>query len=86
MGSMKNQPPMASTEPTAKAKMTSSEKWRRARARLPSPKVLATSALPPVPTIMPTEAKIITAGKIRFTAARAVLPAKLDTKNPSTMV
>ena len=53
---------------------------------MPSPKVLATSALPPVPTIMPTEAKIITAGKIRFTAARAVLPAKLDTKNPSTMV
>ena len=75
VGSMKNQPPMASIEPTAKAKPTSSEKWRRARGRSPSPKVLATSALPPVPIIMPTEASIMTAGKIRFTAASAVLPA-----------
>ena len=75
VGSMKNQPPRESTEPTTKAKMTSSEKWRRARGRSPSPKVLATRALPPVPIIMPTEARIITAGKIRFTAASAVLPA-----------
>ncbi len=55
--------------------MMSSEKWRRARGRSPSPKVLATRALPPVPIIMPTEARIMTAGKIRFTAASAVLPA-----------
>ena len=75
VGSMKNQPPRESTEPTTKAKMTSNEKWRRARDRSPSPKVLATSALPPVPIIMPTEASIIPAGKIKFTAASAVLPA-----------
>ena len=74
VGSMKNQPPRESTEPTTKAKMMSNEKWRRARGRSPSPKVLATRALPPVPIIMPTEAKIMTAGKIRFTAASAVLP------------
>ncbi len=80
---MKNQPPTASTLPSTKAKMMSSEKWRRARALSPSPRVLATSALPPVPIIMPKEASIITGGRMRFTAARAVLP---DTKKPSTMV
>ena len=44
----------------------------------------ATMALPPVPNINPTAASSIRKGIIKFTAAKGVLPAKLDTKNPST--
>ena len=41
-------------------------------------------ALPPVPNIKPAHPKIISMGMIKLTAAKGVLPAKLDTKNPST--
>ena len=46
--------------------------------------VRATTALPPVPSMKPTVAKIIRAGMMRFTAAKAVFPAKLETNTPST--
>ena len=46
----------------------------------PSPIVLATSALPPVPSIKPRDPIIMITGYIIFTAARAVLPIKFDTK------
>ena len=55
-----------------------------ARFELPSPKVFATSAVPPVPNIMPAVERIIKNGMMRLTAAKGVLPAKLETKNPST--
>ena len=50
----------------------------------PSPKVFATSAEPPVPNMKPTVDSIIRNGIIRLIAANGVLPAKLDTKKPST--
>ena len=40
----------------------------------PSPKVKATKALPPAPNINPIAEKSITNGKIRFNAAKGVLP------------
>ena len=46
--------------------------------------VFATSAVPPVPNIKPTVETIIEKGMMRFTAAKGVFPAKLDTKKPST--
>lgn len=42
---------------------------------LPSPSVLETIALPPVPIISPTVPIIIITGIIRLTAANGVLPA-----------
>ena len=48
------------------------------------PKVYAMSAVAPVPTIKPNVPSIIKKGITRFTAANATLPAKLETKIPST--
>ena len=45
---------------------------------------MAISALPPVPNIKPKAPSTIMKGYIKFTAAKGVLPAKLDTKYPST--
>ncbi len=55
-----------------------------ARRLSPSPMVLATSALPPVPNMKPMPPKIMMKGITRFTAAKDVLPTKLDTNSPST--
>ena len=77
-------PNTASTAPTAAATYTNREKHRLARSLSPSPKDLATMAEPPVPNISPTVDRIMRNGQARFTAAKGVLPAKLDTKNPST--
>ena len=63
---------------------TNREKYRLPFSRSPSPKVLATMAVPPVPNISPTVDRIIRNGMMRFRAAKGVFPAKLDTKNPST--
>ncbi len=41
-------------------------------------------ALPPAPNMKPTVPRISTAGMMRLTAAKAVLPAKLEMKKPST--
>lgn len=49
-----------------------------------SPSVFATIALPPVPIIKPRALNPIINGSMRFMAASAVLPTKLDTNNPST--
>ena len=65
---------------------TSMEKYSLALSFFPSPNVFATMALPPVPIMNPKDASPITIGSIRLIEARAVLPAKLDTKNPSTML
>ena len=47
--------------------------------------VLPTKAAPPEPNINPIHATIMTIGKIRFTPANSLLPAKLEMKNPSTI-
>ena len=52
----------------------------------PLPRVIATKALPPVPTIKPADDSIIRTGITIFTAANAVEPAKLDTKKPSMII
>ena len=49
-----------------------------------SPRVIATSALPPVPNMKPTPPNIIRNGIIRLMAAKASLPTKLETNRPST--
>ena len=51
----------------------------------PSPRVFATTADPPVPKIKPMVESIIKKGIIKFSAANGVFPAKLETKNPSTI-
>ena len=75
MGRMKTMPSTASTTPRAKDTYTKSEKFRFARSGSPSPKLLATSAEPPVPNMKPTVAITIRKGIIRLTAANGVLPA-----------
>ena len=42
-------------------------------------------ALPPVPSMKPTEPTSIGTGMMRLTAAKAVLPTKFETHRPSTM-
>ena len=79
-------PAAPNTIPTAAPAATNSENTRCARSFCPSPSILATSALPPVPSIYPTTPSTIRNGKIRFTAAKAVLPTKFDTNIPSTML
>ena len=44
------------------------------------------SATPPVPIISPNEPTSMITGMVRLTAAKPVLPAKLETKKPSTML
>ena len=56
------------------------EKYRLALSLSRKPKVFATMALPPVPNMKPTVAIIIRNGKIRFSAAKGVFPAKFETK------
>ena len=53
---------------------TSMEKYSFASFFLPSPRVLPTSALPPVPIIKPSAEIAIRRGRIRLMEARAVLP------------
>ena len=53
---------------------TSMEKYSFASSFLPSPRVLPTSALPPVPIIKPSAEIAIRRGRIRLMEARAVLP------------
>ena len=59
-------------------------KYWLARRLSPSPMVLATSALPPVPNMKPIPPNTMMKGITRFTAAKGVLPTKLDTNSPST--
>ena len=51
---------------------------------LPSPRTFETSAVPPVPIMKPMPPSIITNGITRLIEAKAVLPAKFETKSPST--
>ena len=60
------------------------EKYLSASSLLPSPNVLATKALPPVPSIKPMAPMIIAIGKAIFTAESAISPTRLDTNSPST--
>ena len=84
MGRINTMPRMPKMTPNAIAVYTCNEKIRLAFSLSPSPKVLATSALPPVPKINPMVERIIRNGIMRLTAANGVFPAKLDTKYPST--
>lgn len=77
-------PSAESTAPSISVKYIIMENSFSARSPSPSPSVLATSAVPPVPTMKPIPPSTITNGMIRFTAANAVFPTKLETKNPST--
>ena len=63
---------------------TTMEKIRLALSGRPSPRVLAISAPPPVPIIKPMEPMTMRKGMMRLTAAKGVLPTKLETKKPST--
>ena len=74
------------TAPPAASTMTSMEKISFASTGLPSPSVLAMSALPPVPIIKPKAASAMMTGKMRFSAAKGFLPTKFETKKPSTML
>ena len=60
------------------------EKVWFARLRSPSPRIFDTSAVPPVPIIKPIPPSTMINGMIRLIAANGVLPAKLETKSPST--
>ena len=55
-----------------------------ARRSSPCPIVIDTKAEPPVPIINPNAPMIMTAGQMTFSAAKAVVPTKLETNNPST--
>ena len=65
-------------------KYTNSEKYLLAFSLSPSPIVLATRALPPVPNMNPIAPRIIRYGMMKLTAANGPLPAKLEMKKPST--
>ena len=54
---------------------TSREKISLAFLWFPSPRVLSMRAPPPVPSMNPAQPRIISTGKMKFTAAKAVLPA-----------
>ena len=62
------------------------EKVWQAFSRLPSPMVFAVKAPPPVPKRKPKLPSMDISGKIKFNAVNSAFPAKLETKNPSTMV
>ena len=66
------------------AEKTSMEKYLFAKSALPSPNVLATTAVPPVPIMKPKAPKIIKIGIIKLMAAKGILPTKLETNKPST--
>ena len=70
--------------PSTAVAQTSMENSSLARFLLPVPSVIATRALPPVPSIKPMQPNACKNGIMRLTAANACLPAKLETKNPST--
>ena len=73
-------PSSANTRPQAQDTQISMEKIRLALCVFPSPIVLAIRAPPPVPNIKPMHPSITRKGMMKFTAANAVLPTKLDTK------
>ena len=85
MGSMKAMVTMESTTPSPATHQMKSVKYREASSGFPSPSVRATMALPPVPSMKPTEPTSIGTGMMRLTAAKAVLPTKFETHRPSTM-
>ncbi|CRH93834.1 Uncharacterised protein [Chlamydia trachomatis] len=77
-------PTMLRTIPSAIANQINIEKYSFAKLFFFSPKVLDTSALPPVPIINPNPPTINKNGIMIFIAANEVFPTKLDTKSPST--
>ena len=83
-GRMKTMPAADSTAPSASVNSTIMENVRLALSGSPSPRILDTRAVPPVPSMKPMPPRIITKGITRFTEAKAVLPTKLDTNSPST--
>ena len=84
MGRAKTAPSAPTSAPHTAAAQTRKEKYRLASSGLSSPMVFATMAEPPVPIMNPGAPVTISSGMIRFTAAKAVFPAKLDTNTPST--
>ena len=84
MGSMKAMVTMESTTPSPATHQMNREKYREASSGFPSPRVRATMALPPVPSMKPKAPMIMVMGKAMFTADRARSPTRLDTNSPST--
>ena len=74
------------TTDTASVTYTIREKYSFASSFFPSPRVMDTTALPPVPAMNPMVPTPISTGITRFSAAKGVFPTKLDTKNPSTIL
>ena len=73
------------TTPNARPNHTSIENTRLAFWGYPSPFSLEVRAPPPEPIINPSDPIIMMTGNVRLIAAKPDLPAKLATKNPSTM-
>ena len=71
-GRMRNSPTTPTTTPMIIVTTMSIENSSFARLSLPSPKVFATSAVPPVPSINPIPPNTMTSGMTRFTAANGV--------------
>ena len=78
-------PMQANIRPKTHAAITKSVNWAFANWLRPDPRVAPTTALPPVPIIVPAAARIMMNGMMMFTAAKAVVPAKFETNKPSIM-
>ena len=84
IGRKNNCPNTVTIIPNIVVKQISIVKYSFALSFLPSPNVLATIALPPVPIINPTVTMPIKKGIIKLIAAKCVFPTKLETNKPST--
>lgn len=86
IGRAKIKPVIPNTRLNTAAAATRRVKYWLALSSFPSPNVLETMALPPVPIMNPMEPSPIRRGMVRLIAANGVFPTKLDTKSPSTML
>ncbi len=77
-------PNTAKTIPHRNEVITFCVKSSSALSCLPSPIYFDISATPPVPNRKPAALSIITTGMMKLSAVNAILPAKFDTKSPST--
>ena len=78
-------PATASTTEMAIVAQTKNVKRSRASSSSPSPRVRATMALPPVPSMKPMVARIMVRGKAKLVAASAVDPQTFETNRPSVI-
>ena len=74
MGRMNAMPSAVNTRPTTTTKPIIIVKMRLAFSLWPQPSSLATSALPPVPSMKPVPLSTMMNGMMKFSAANGVLP------------